>query len=190
MRAGQLGPALQWFEIAIQLQPDSATALANAAEVMHHLGRYRDAIPLLQKACAIDPSSYPARNLLGACLMEAGDEHEAAGVFEAATRLRADDAEAWANLSIALQAIGEHDRARECARQAALLRPSSPAALNARAKAEFDQGRIDEAIESYRRGISLAAPSVDMILSYANALIANGLNEDGSRATELRPDDR
>jgi protein O-GlcNAc transferase len=177
LRAGQLGPALQWFEIAIQLQPDSVTALLNAAEVMHHLGRYQDAIPLLQKACTIDPSSYPACNLLGACLMEAGNEHEAAGVFEAATRLRADDAEAWANLSIALQAIGEHDRSRKCARQAALLRPSSPAALNARAKEEFDQGRIDEAIESYRRGISLAVPSVDMILSYANALIANGLNE-------------
>ena len=80
--------------------------------------------------------------------MKAGDEHEAAGVFEAATRLRADDAEAWANLSIALQAIGEHDRSRKCARQAALLQPSSPDELNARAEAEFVQGRIDEAIEA------------------------------------------
>lgn len=178
LRAGQLGPALQWFEIAIQLQPDSAAALANAAEAMHHLGRYRDAIPLLRKACAVDPSSYPACNLLGACLMKAGDEHEAAGVFEAATRLRPDDAEAWANLSIALQATGQHDRSRKCARQAALLQPGTPATLNARAEAEFYEERVDEAIDGHQRGPSLVAPSVDMILSYANTLIANGLNDE------------
>jgi predicted O-linked N-acetylglucosamine transferase (SPINDLY family) len=107
LRDGQLEPALQWFEIAVKCQPDSPIALTNAAEVLYHMGRYGDAIPLLQKACTLDPSSHEARNLLGACF----------------------------------------------------------------------KGRIGESIDSFRRGPSFAAPSVEMILSYANALLANGLNE-------------
>jgi protein O-GlcNAc transferase len=143
LRDGQLEPARQWFEIAVKCQPDSPIALTNAAEVLYHMGRYGDAIPLLQKACTLDPSSYGAHNLLGACLMKTGNE-----------------------------------RARACVDRAAGLQPSSPAALNALAKAaQFDQGRIGESIDSFRRGLSLAAPSVEMILSYTNALLANGLNE-------------
>jgi predicted O-linked N-acetylglucosamine transferase (SPINDLY family) len=97
--------------------------------------------------------------------MKTGAEHEAAKVFESAVRLRADDAEALANLSVALTAIGENERARDCANRAALLQPGSPAALEAPTKARIDQGRIAE-------------PSVDMILSYAHALMANGLNDE------------
>jgi protein O-GlcNAc transferase len=177
LRDGQLEPARQWFEIAVKCQPDSPIALTNAAEVLYHMGRHGDAIPLLQKACTLDPSSYGAHNLLGACLMKTGNERAAATPFETATKLRPGDAEAWANLSAALKAVGENERARDCVDRAARLQPSSPAALNALAKAQFDQGRISESIDSFRRGLSLAAPSVDMILSYTNALLANGLNE-------------
>ena len=177
LRDGQLAPALQWFEIVVKLQPDAPIALTNAAEVLHHMGRYRDAIPLLQKACTLDPSSYAAHNLLGACCMKTGNEHEAATLYETATKLHPDGAEAWANLSVALKAVGQHERARDCADRAARLQPDSPAALSALAKAQFEQGRIAESIDSYRRGLSSAAPSVDMLLSYANALLANGLNQ-------------
>ena len=184
LRDGQLEPALQWFEIGVKLQPNNPTALTNAAEGLYHLGRYGAAIPLLEKACAVEPSTYKAHQLLGACFMQTGDEHNAAKIFEVATRLHPEQAEAWANLSVASNAVGQHDRARDCADEAARLSPDSATALNALAKAQLEQGRIAEAVENHRRGISLAVPSVDMLLSYANALLANGLNDDAQQQLE------
>jgi protein O-GlcNAc transferase len=177
LRDGQLEPALQWFELAVKLQPDSLAALKNLGETLYHLGRHRAAIPLLEKACAVDPSSYEAYNLLGACCLQVGDDHNAAKAFEEATRVRPDDAEAWANLSVASKAIGQDARARDCADKAVRLRSESPVALDALAQTQFEQGRIAEAVENYRRGVPLVAPSVNMLLSYAYTLIANGLND-------------
>jgi protein O-GlcNAc transferase len=177
LRDGQLEPALQWFELAVKLQPDSLAALTNLGETLYHLGRHRAAIPLLEKACAVDPSSYAAYNLLGACFLHVGDDHQAVKAFEEATRLRPEDAEAWANLSVASKAIGQDDRARDSADKAVRLHSESPAALDALSQAQFDQGRIAEAAENYRRGVPLVAPSVNMLLSYAYTLIANGLND-------------
>jgi protein O-GlcNAc transferase len=184
LRGGQFEPAMQWFEIAVKLQPDSSIALTNVSEALYHLGRYRSAIPSLQKACTLDPSSVAAHNLLGACFMKIGDERNAAILFEAVTRLHPDDAEGWANLSLASRAIGENDRAREYADKAARLRPDSAAAFHALARAQLEQGRIAEAAESHRQGLSRAAPSVDMLLSYANALMANGLDDEALEQLE------
>jgi protein O-GlcNAc transferase len=168
LRDGQLEPALQWFDLAVNLQSESPVALTNAAEVRYRMGRHGDAIPLLKKAHELDPSFYGACNLLGACLMALGDASNAAGIFESATRLHPDDADAWANLSAALHANGEDQRALECENRAAALRPGTPPAPDALAKDPLPQGR----------------KTVDMILSYANALMANGLND--TAVAELR----
>ena len=179
LRDGQLEAALEWFDIAVKLQPDLPVALANAAELRYHMGRFDEAVLLLNRAQAADSSSHRICQLLGACLMQTGDERSAAGYFEAATQLRPDDAEAWANLSVALRAVGDDSRASECANRAAELRPESATALNALAKAQFEQGRMSEALANYQRGMSLATPPLDVILSYANALMANGLQDEG-----------
>jgi protein O-GlcNAc transferase len=177
LRAGQLEPALKWFEIALKLQPDSSVALTNAGETLYSLGRFRSAMPLLQRACSVDPTSYAAHSLLGACFLKIGDEQNAAAVLEAATRLQPDNADAWANLSLVLGVLGDGGRARECADRAARLKPDSTTALHALASSQFEQGRDAEALESYRRGIS-QAPSVDMLVSFAQVLMANGLSEE------------
>ena len=177
LRDGQLGPSLQWFDLAASLQPDSPVALANAAEVRYRMGRHGDAVPLLKRAHQLDPSYYGACNLLGACLLALGDASSAARVFESATGLHPDDAGAWANLSAALQANGEDQRALECANRAAALRPTAPPAVDALAEQPLQRERTAEATENQPRGVSLGAPTVDMILSYANALLANGLND-------------
>jgi protein O-GlcNAc transferase len=176
LRDGQLQPALQWFELAVKLQPDSSAALTNLGETLYHLGRHSTAVPLLEAACTVDPSSYAAHNLLGACLLQVGDNHNAAKHFEVATRLHPDDAEAWSNLSVASKAVGQDDRARDFAEKAAQLRPVAPAAsLNASADIQSEQGRIEEAVENIRQGMPPADPSVNMLVAYANTLIANGL---------------
>jgi protein O-GlcNAc transferase len=185
LRDGQLEPSLQWFDLAVTLQPDSPTALTNAAEVRYRMGRHGDAIALLERAHELDPSSYEACNLLGACLMELGDSNSAAEIFESATHLRPDDAGAWANLSAALQANGDDQQALECANRAAALRLETPRILDAPAKQPLAQRRhAAEASENGPLGVSPRTSTVDMILSYANALMSNGLND--AAVVELR----
>jgi protein O-GlcNAc transferase len=191
MRDGQLEAAFQWFEIALKLQPDSSVALTNAATALHNMGRYRDAIPLLRKANAGDSNALVC-NLLGGCLIKSGEPREAAEFFEAATRAQPDDAEGWANLSVALNAIGQTARAHECADKAVSLKPQSSVALGALAAAQFDQGRLADAIESYRQGVSLPGPSAQMLAAYGNVLVSSGLNEEAIEQLQraLRLDDK
>ena len=184
MRSGQLEPALQWYEIALKLEPDSPVAQINTATALHNMGRHREAIPLLRKARESSTNLYLVCNLLGACLIKCGEAREAVEPFEAATRLQPGDSEGWANLSTALNAIGQHERAGECADRALSLKPHSSSALGAMGAARFEQGRLAEAIESYRQGAALPAPSAEMLAAYGNALLANGLNEEAIEQLE------
>ena len=178
MRDGKLEAALHWFQIALQLQPDSLNAITNVGTILHHMGRTLDAIPIMRKAYVSNVYSYELCNLLGACLIKHDHVREAAEVFEAATRAEPNNAEGWANRSVALNAMGEHSQARECADKAVALKPESTTALGALGAAQYDQGRLSEAIESYRQGVALPGPSAQMLMAFGNALIASGLNEE------------
>ncbi len=189
MHAGQLEFALQWFELALRLEPESQNANTNVGTVLHNMGRHRDAIPLLRKAYLADSNSYAVCILLGACLVEIGEANEAADLFEAATRADPDNAEGWANLAVALNAIGRPEEARESADKALALKPHSSMALGALGKAQFDQGNVTEAIESYRKGVSAPGPSAHMLAAYGSALLSSGLHDEAieqfERAVEL-----
>lgn len=192
MRDGQLEVALQWFDIALKLRPDAPVALVNAGTALHHMGRYQDAIPLLRRAYAADPTAYAVCNFLGACLLKSGEAREAVGLFEAATCAEPDNAEGWANCSVALNAVGRHSEARTCAAKAVQLKPQSSTALGALGAAQFDQGKLAEAIESYRHGVALPGPSSVMLLEFATALLAGGLNDEAIEQLQraLRLDSR
>ena len=193
LREGHLEQAQEWFEKALQIAPNVPTALTNMGTVLLESGRYDKALPLARKAYKLDPKAYDVCNLLGACLLKAGEEQTAAEVLEAATRLQPGQAEAWANLSSVLRALGREDLANTYANKAATLKPNSPLAIGAQAAIQYDQGRIAEAIESYRRLVLLAPPNADTRVAYAHALLADGLNEAAleqlQRAQALREND-
>ncbi len=188
MQDGQPESALHWFEMALRLEPDSPIAMTNVGTALHNMGRHHDAIPVLRKAYLRDSNSYAACSLLGACLVGIGEPIEAADWFEAATRADPDNAEGWANLSVALNSSGHAERARESAGKALALNPRSSIALGALGQAQFDQGNIAEAVEIYRQGVS-ADPSAVMLAAYGSALLSSGLHDEAieqfERAVEL-----
>jgi protein O-GlcNAc transferase len=188
LQGRQPDSALHWFELALRLEPDSAIAMTNVGTALHNMGRHHDAIPVLRKAYLADSNSYAACSLLGACLVDIGELIEAAGWFEAATRADPDNAEGWANLSLALNSSGHAERARESADKALLLNPRSSIALGVLGQVHFDQGNIAEAVEIFRRGVS-AAPSARTFAAYGSALLSSGLHDEAiaqfERAIEL-----
>jgi predicted O-linked N-acetylglucosamine transferase (SPINDLY family) len=116
-------------------------------------------------------------NLLGSCLLKTGDAPRAVSIFEIATNVAPTDSDGWTNLSAALNATSEHDRAIECANRAVALSLDSSNALAAQAAAQFELGKIEESVATYERAVELK-PTVAIICGLAVALITSGRHDD------------
>jgi protein O-GlcNAc transferase len=188
LRSGQLELAAESGEEAARLLPASVDAMINYGTVLHEMGRYRDAIVPLEIAQSMNPRSTVVCNLLGSCLLRTGDASRAVTIFEIATNVAPTDGDGWANLSAALNAVSEHERAMECANRAVALSLDSSNALAAQAAAQFELGKIEESVATYQKAVALN-PTVMILCGLAVALISSGRNEDAltylRRAAEI-----
>jgi predicted O-linked N-acetylglucosamine transferase (SPINDLY family) len=179
LRNRQFEQAVQWGQRAVQADPESSDALINLGTALHELERFEQSAALFQRARELSPNSTLICNLLGSCLLKMGDARGAAQVFEAATQASPSDADSWANLSTALNAISEHEAALEAANKSLELRADSSSALAAQAASLLELGKVDEAIASYRDAVK-HSPSVQILCAFANALITSGLNDEAA----------
>jgi protein O-GlcNAc transferase len=188
LRSGQLELAAECGQEAARLLPPSIDAMINYGTVLHQMGRYRAAIVPLEIAHRLNPRSTIVCNLLGSCHLKTGDAPRAAAIFEISTSVSPGDSDGWANLSSALSAMLEHDRAAECANRAAALSSDSSNALAAQAAAQLELGKIEESVATYQRVVQLN-PTVMNLSLLAVALITSGRHDDAliylRRAAEL-----
>ena len=177
LRSGKLELAAECGEEAARLLPPSIDAMINYGTVLHEMGRYRDALVPLEIAQRMNPRSTVVCNLLGACLLKAGDVPAAVSAFESATNVAPTDSEGWRNLAAALNAMSEHARASECANKAIALSLDSSNALAAQGAAEFEMGKIEESVATYKRAAELN-PTVMILCGLAVALTSSGRHDD------------
>lgn len=177
LRDNQLNDALKHAQIAATLSPDSVDSLINLGTILRLMNRFADALTPLKSAHAITPKSPQVCNLLGVCLLNSGDARGAVQMFESAVAAVPGDADGWSNLSTALKAVGHLQRAMECYARATALRGDNSASLTAQAGSQFELGKIDEAIATYRMIYDESTP-VQTLCSFAIALIASGLNDE------------
>jgi predicted O-linked N-acetylglucosamine transferase (SPINDLY family) len=180
LRNRQFEQATQWGQRALQADPESTDSLINLGSALHEMDRYEEATPILQRAYELSPNSALICNLLGSCLLKTGDARSAAQVFEAATIASPSDADSWANLSTALNAISENEAALRAANRSIALRADSSSALAAQAASLLELGKVDEAIASYRDAVK-HSPTVQILCAFANALITSGLNDEAAQ---------
>lgn len=188
LRTGQLELAVESGEEAATLLPASIDAMVNYGTALHRMGRYRDAIIPLEIAHGMNPRLTVVCNLLGSCLLKIGDALRAATIFEIATNIAPTDSDGWANLSMALTAMSEHERAMECADRAVALSLDSSNALAAQAAAQFELGKIEESVATYQQAAALN-PTVMILSGLAVALVTSGRPDDAltylRRAAEI-----
>jgi predicted O-linked N-acetylglucosamine transferase (SPINDLY family) len=185
MRSGQLEASIAQLEKAIRHQPVSAETLVNLGSVLRQLKRSREALVPLRRAYAAQLRSATLCNLIGACLLDIDDAPEAVKFFEAATRIEPQDADSWANLSIALGFCAEPERAGRCAENAIALQPTSSSALAARAAVQIQHDQIDAAIATYWDAVALPDPSNQTRCAFALALLKNGNADDAIEQLHL-----
>lgn len=171
------------FEKALALQSDLKGVRGFLGYDLLLLGRADEAVKTLRKALGEDPESTDVTTWLGLAEAESGDWASAISHFETALRSKPSDAdllfhlaEAHANRSAEL-----HDRLFE-------LAPDSYRAHLARAQTLDVSGRVQEAVEAYRKVLE-RNPAIKGVHGAIGDLYAKTANYDEARrsyAEELK----
>ncbi|MGE3615427.1 MAG: tetratricopeptide repeat protein [Gemmatimonadales bacterium] len=173
----------------------TATALARfeAGLEAQRAGRPDAAISAYREALATDPAIAPAHYNLGHLLRERGDMAGAALAFDAAVRLRPTAADAWLNLGLCRETLGDLDTALKCYREAALHDGRlAPTAWFNEGNVLRKMGDLDGAAGAFRRAGDASPDTAEVWLNLGNCLREIGqlpaATDALSRALDARPD--
>ena len=99
LRRGAIGEAIALAANLVEREPQHARALWHLGYALQLAGRHAEAIPLYQRAYALDKAVPTLRNNLAVALEITGHDDEALALLEEAVAVNAGDIEAWTNLS-------------------------------------------------------------------------------------------
>ncbi|HKY33983.1 MAG TPA: S41 family peptidase [Candidatus Polarisedimenticolia bacterium] len=146
---GRVQEARPSLERALQEEPEDPSLLVAVAACARDAGEAAEAIRLLEKAGALDPSSFYAHLDLALAYGAAGRVQDAVEAAERAARIDPAMPAAWSILGTALKQAGRLDQAAGALEQAIHLDPmddvAAPRLLLAKVKGEM--GRMEEARE-------------------------------------------
>ena len=170
---------------------DVPVAEVNAAVFFGVVDGVRVAEMLFREALRVAPDNAAIHYDLGLVLERAGRAHEARGEFEAS--LAGDPSFSSAREALALNVLKAGD-ANGALKEWAMVERSSSLALPslvARGALLAGRGRVDEAIEDYRRAVSLAPRDAglrsDLALLYHRRGLKDQATEEIRRALDLAP---
>jgi tetratricopeptide (TPR) repeat protein len=155
---------------SLDLEPDDADALADAADAMRGLGRARESVALYRRALALNPHLVEAQNNLGNAYLELEDYTEALGAYRQALALKPHDAQILCNVGNALQQLGLADEARATAERAIAQDPNLSVAYNNLGLALAALGRREAAVVSYRQALRLNPLYTEALNNLGNVL--------------------
>lgn len=189
--AGRLEDALACFDLALNLDPRCAEALASKSDAMRAAGRIPDALEFGDAALGINPGDVHALTSKGLALVEAGRGGEASVCAENALALAPYDEPARLLMGAVWAAIGQADQARHCLDRLLEDNPRSDAAWIQKGAVLYAAGWPGEAINCYERALQLNPRHEQAWLRKGEALGAMGRRLDEvvcyERALEINP---
>jgi tetratricopeptide (TPR) repeat protein len=176
------------YSRVVELAPDSFMGYSNLGGVYVLQGRYQEAIPVLEHSLQIRPTAFAYSNLATA-LFQMRRYAEAAGQFEQAVKLDAEDYSLWGNLGDAYYwSEGKRAEAREAYGKAIRLgedrlrvNPQDAEALSYVAMYHAMRGEKAAALNKLQASLRLNDKSPDLLL---NAGIVYAQLRDAKRAVE------
>ena len=153
--AGRASEAIEHYERALELEPNSAHALDNYGALLQKSGQRAAAIKLHERAIAVAPQMAQAYHNLGNALLMQKQPEAAIEQLKRAVELRPQFAEAWNCLGAAHHAIGKVDAAIEHLQNAVNINPNYAEAHANLGNALRDDGQMREAIDAFERAAEL-----------------------------------
>lgn len=154
-RQGKFREALDAFDAAVRIRPDSADALNNRGVALNALGRHTEAVADHTAAIRLKPDYAVAHNNHGVALQALGRLPEAAKSHETAIRCRPDYAEAYNNLGNVRMESGQIPEATDCFQKAIRYRKDLAQAHNNLGVVLNAAGRLAEAAGCHETAIRL-----------------------------------
>jgi tetratricopeptide (TPR) repeat protein len=154
-RAGRLLQADAMYREALELQPRHAHALHMLGVIALQYDDPGTALPVLERAAAIEPGNAEIRANLGYALLRLGRREDAAAQLRAALALQPDHVLALNNLGNALMQLGRDEEAIACYRAAAAARPDDATSHFNLGVALRGWGQLEQAAASLEAALSL-----------------------------------
>ncbi len=123
-RAEQWDVAIAAYDQSLEMAPDNLEAAYNRAVALMNAGRLDDADAAFTAYRERDPENYKATLNHGVALFKAGRYDEAVDVYNMTLEIK-ETAEAWGNLGLAHQELGDTKTAQQCFKEAEKLRGKS-----------------------------------------------------------------
>jgi tetratricopeptide (TPR) repeat protein len=157
---GQTAKAVEYFQKALQIDPNYAEANNNLGEELFREKKYVEAMEHYRRAIVANPNFAEAHNNLASVLFIQGKLDEAIVQYQKAIQLNTDFAGAHNNLGEAFKSQGRLYEAIDEYQQAIAIKPDYVIALDNLASALFIQGKLDEASKEFQRTLELVPNSV------------------------------
>lgn len=164
--------ALDSYDHAIALDPDSADAFNDRGTVLQYLQRHDEALTSHDRAATLRPEDARAYYNQGTALLHLGRHEEALARYDRAISLDPLYAEAHMNRGLALQSLQRYEESLSSYDTVIALNPDWAGAYNDRGAALQKVQRHEEALASYGKAAALQPESADACFNQGNALLA------------------
>ena len=172
------------YRKALRLQPNSAIAWNNLANVLINRNNLAEAQACLEQATKHKPSYAEAHNGLGSVWHRAGDLTKARACFERAISCNPKYASAHFNLGLVLHLGGQPDQAQACFRRAVLLRPQFVEAYYQWAAVLKEAQQFSEAQTCLEHALQIRPEFCPALTMLASVLEFQGKTREARRALE------
>ena len=190
--------AAQHLERALRITPRNADLLTNLGALHARQERLDDAVPLLERALAVEPDHAHARRNLVIALEARGNRRLAGGQLDAglddlrrASALDPTSGAIESALGLGLAELGRFEEAIDHYHRALARLPGDAPTLNRLGKALMDLGRFEEARQALEAAAAAAPAMLEANVNLTAVLVELGRLEDaavtGRRAVELVP---
>ncbi|WP_176060809.1 tetratricopeptide repeat protein [Paraburkholderia sp. BCC1876] len=157
------------------------------------VGRYRDALAVLDEALKLDPAHPPAHTAVGDALLGLQRFDEGIAAYDRSLQRAPAQAQAWSRRGAALRALGRPADALISLERALNLDANDAAAHAERGHALREVGRHDEALRQYRLAMVVCGRSAALLLATGIALTELGRATEAltilDEGLQLAPDD-
>lgn len=149
--------AIASYDRALQVRPEYPDAWNNRGVCLLELQQYQEAIVSYEQAIKVKPDYADAWNNRGVSLAKLQNYQEAVKSYNQALAIKNDYSDAWNNRGVSLTKLGIYGEAIACYDNATKLRPDFFSAWYNKARCYALQDRVEEAIETLKKAMSLNA---------------------------------
>lgn len=191
VRTGRTEAGLQLLRKAVAIRPEESLYWNNLGAACLSIERSQEAVDAVRKALAIDPTNFMAWQNLALGQRDLGDRADAVEAFDRAAALGDLDASSLACWGECLGALRRFSDAEVVVRRGSDLAKDDPGILTLLGWLLSEQGKTDEARETFRRSLDLKADQFLAAFNYAILSLRAGDGETGlrwlRRATSIDP---